>query len=724
MDYIKFNLTLFRCEDSSKLEISPTLETSKDDVVTVVSSEAHVIKNVLGDDLYSSLRTFFRFEGQNEAESDFEPEIEDIQQNHVELQKDPCSDIISSVELYLTWNTVIVIISVLIGLVFFVLLACQSRRIFKALISRYKHSSQVEYTDINQDSTVFVSNDHEGLQTCDLASSLAQQTDDIHKAAGVKLFYQPYIRPKTGLVETDLSKFLEETTAKLFSKLDRLLLKGGTADQTQSALATPRLARRTLVRRQRVGSSPMLSNTATLQENDSGTGQRSKTWQQFRMFESLMGWNLSRQFSFDETNSGRSSMKLMQFFQRISSLTEDHIRASSLVVNYVLYLVKCELENIGAIHSDVYRFVKFIPSGSTKYGTKVSRVNTCDFLMLLQSPLKLDGAIHEVNCDHQLVPPGMVVITLDKDATVKGSQRDMVIHCDINGDTLQCLSSKHLLKFSEEVIDICIQNLYTRWRSDMDKLPFTVKRSTTAQLQLSIDTRAIVGLGEAEVKVDLIPVVAMATEGPLQSPLLYGTPRMEDSEPKTPLGSNSGFVNPNCLWKVRYDDFDSAFAVAVDRRNAESYNQSCNKVCLMIVKAILTACDRKNLLDRGIFPSYHVETVMNFLLSESEPFQWAPDCLADRFSDTVHFLQQSYTNGRLPAFFMNNQHLNKKMPQVGGNKLLTRRRQHNLLAETSCEGREKCLVYMKERIREVGLTDCLNEEYSPDMWEYEFFLFN
>lgn len=73
---------------------------------------------------------------------------------------------------------------------------------------------------------------------------------------------------------------------------------------------------------------------------------------------------------------------------------------------------------------------------------------------------------------------------------------------------------------------------------------------------------------------------------------------------------------------------------------------------------------------------------------------------------------------------MNNPHLIKKMPCVAGNSLLTSKKQQNLLSDMTQEGLNKCLEYLKDRLREVGLADCVKEEYSPDMWEYEFFLFN
>jgi len=716
MEYLKLNITLLKCASNTTVfdEVSSEDITYNTDETT--EARDPLIKNVLGENLFSSLQSLFQLDQELES-------VEDLPQVRTRFEGTPekqeCDYIVSTHEFSFTLFTLLMVCLSLTT-------ACICILSVKFLWKQWKRGIVICQGSKPKQSIPRI----RPLVTLKPVTDGNTPTNPTVESSGknvvnVNLHYSVCKTCPGKRSDTDLLKFLEDTTSKLFSKLDRLLLKGATStDQTQSTFATPRLARRSLVRRQRVGSSPMLTSGASTDDQDHNTEEKSKTWSQFKQFAQSMGWNTLRKFEVDESSLNRSSQKLLQYYHRMTTLSMDNLQATALVVNYTLYLIKTELENMNGHNTNVCRFLNFIPIGSNKYGTKVSRVNACEFFMVLQLPFPVKGAIHELSDERNQIPAGMFAMYIDNQQTETGSEKKMLVSCDIGNEKLQCVSSVQFFKTAEDLIDSCLFNLHARLRSAMDKLPFTVKRAQTSLLQLILDSKAIVGLGEPEVKVSLIPVVAIVTEGMYQSPVLFATPRMDEGEPKWPAGTSSNVINPNTLWSLRYNDYEETFLNGLDRKFKESGIEPCHSVCLIILKALLTACDRRNLLDRGMLPSYHIETVMKFLLLESEPEQWTFDQLADRFSDIIHFLEEAYTNGRLPAFFMNNQHLNKKMGQVGTNPLLTRKRQQNLLAESSRERLEKCLSYMKERIREVGLVDCVREEYSPDMWEYEFFLFN
>ncbi|KAH3781817.1 uncharacterized protein LOC127841765 [Dreissena polymorpha] len=734
MEYMKLNISLFRCHDKkvggsmydfSHMDHAFNTETNDD------TAKDPLIKNVLGENLYSSFQTLFGYHEEN-TKSRMSATVRTREE-----AVNPCERIVSTFEVTFNpeyvwlWCLSLAVIGVLLLIIVFIIMPKIKRRLTelkgKSKENEMPNDVKEQMGVIETISTVNIVPVNSSISIVPLNSSVSveenstkSKLESSKSSKPIKVYYKPYTGKRPTLSETDIHTVLEETTGKLISKLDRLLLKGASSlDQTQSSIATPRLARHTLVRRQRVGSSPILLPGQS-DESVGNTVGKSKSWKEFNAFHNDMQINRTKDFNFPMDALDVSSQKLVQYFHRVCPIDENILEATSLISSYALFLLKSELENMTGQSSSMYRFLKFLPTGSNKYGTKVSRINSLDFLMVVQLPFKVEEMYFESKSSPQ-ISPGMIVLSCDKDSTRKASERSGLTQCEIDGNVVQCISAKRFLQGAEELVVSCLQNLYTRIRSDMDKLPITIKRSPTANLQVTIDSRAIVGLGEPEIKVNIVPVVSLVTGSLYQTPVLFATPRCEENELK-PSSENKALCH-DCFWKVLCEDFEWIFIDHINRLQSEHGNM-CHEMCLMILKALLTDCGRKNLLDRGMFQSRHISTVLYLLLLESEPEQWAFNKLADRFSDILHFLQEAYKTGLLPAFFFNNQHLANKMAAVAGNPVLMRKGQLNLLADVRRDSLEKCLVYMKDRIREAGLTDCVKEEYSPDMWEYEFFLFN
>jgi hypothetical protein len=63
------------------------------------------------------------------------------------------------------------------------------------------------------------------------------------------------------------------------------------------------------------------------------------------------------------------------------------------------------------------------------------------------------------------------------------------------------------------------------------------------------------------------------------------------------------------------------------------------------------------------------------------------------------------------------------MPALQLLPLLTCGRQENLFANLGTDAAETILAFIEARLQETGLKRCLKDEYSTEMWEYEFFIF-
>ena len=736
MDFLKFCLSLDVCHshinstNDIRAENADESENNGGSEIPT-STEASLLKDLLGDELYTSLIDYFQVPPED---VDYESFNDEIQVSDVVRETTETCNSLASVELFFSKGHIAVLCVTLALIVFVSVLWITSRKkwlptlnILKLKTSEKLEKSKSLSLPINsftQDAESVTAVSTIGAAVITDIPSIVQTENKNSNLKTVKLHYVPQCTTKSRYLENDISNFLEETTHRLFSKLDRLLLKNPAGvDQTQSAISSPRLARRPLPRRQRIGSSPSLQlPEASTSNGDTKNREKTVSWEQLKQFSSQLGLKPQKTLSVYQEGLDRSSLKLTHYFQRVCPVKRDVWKATHLVISYILYVMKSELENIrGKVSVAPYQFVKFDSSGAMKRGTNVTRLNAFDVLMHTRPTVNAREVLYDLDeCSRVNIPPGQVVLLTDKNATVDSKLKS---YMKMDGQKYECLSSKQFLKEAGDIIDECLNSLYSQTSTAMDRLPFQIRRAPVDSLQLVINTRALVGLGETELKINILPVLPLITEGIFQSPVLYASP-VPDSYDISTRSDRGSMCNPEVLWQLMYNEFESAFLDGIERFMSAGNVNSCHYMCLMILKAVLTGSSKNSLLDRGVLPECHINAVLSFLLLESVPEQWTYDKLSDRFSDVIHFIRESYANGRLPNLFLGNPHLTKKMPSVSGNALLGSKKQQNLLKDSSQEGLDKCLEYLKDRLREVGLTDCVKEEYSCDMWEYEFFLFS
>lgn len=718
-EYIQVNVSLYKCsvpEDSAISHQSTYHDQPLGDHSTwsqTSTPKPPLLKNVLGESLFSSLQGFFvQTENEIDTSDSVIPAHTDIQCHVVRSFEIPVLTF-SSFWIFVFLLSVVALLSAIV----------LTRRcvvvVWYALKAKFQKNPKKTENDKVQDNEVLISEDKERAEeTVPVKTEKERpESDKIH------LSYQCCVLKNSAIGSSNVITFLDQTTDKLFKKLDKLLLRGLADGQSlsQTCPATPRLARRNISRRQRIGSSPMINTMVESSAADSleskETEEQENAWGSFKKFSVSLQWQRPFTNVTESSTLSRTSQKLLQYYQRVCPVQNSMWKTACLVTDYVMYLISVELQNFDS--KSGYRFIQFLGTGSAKNCTKVSRANCFDVLMVVQPPV-LPEIVFESSKGS--IPPGMVVIGVN---TGKSSacDRKLLGNLEIDGSSKSCLSAKECTVAAESLIEDCLHSLYTKSRSSMDRLPFQIKGAPTANLMLNINTRALVGFSEPEIKVRIIPVLPLPINGWYQMPMLYATPPSADYEYKQ-RSEARGVLNPDLLWQLDCSDFNTVFSFGVDSLMKHARVNSCHDVCLMILKALLGGSIKNNLLDRGVFPSYHIATVLNFLLLESAPGQWTFDKLGDRFSDAVHFLKSAYSCNRLPHFFVNNPHLISKMPAVAENRVLTQQRQQNLLANTRSETLEKRLEYLGTCLRETGLTDCVKDEFSNDMWEFEFFLFN
>ena len=697
-----------------------------------VATSEPLLRSLLGDNLFAYLGDVFADQqAVDEAtQSNTQAEIEHCQLVHqFRYQKDLNNRFVFST----VYTTFVLIILVLVVII--LLKRIRRRRMIKS-IHNGRAEGNVCSNEVSSDVNMTAKESHSIYPAHSSSEIFAGPESDNAKdtahCSGIHLSYQLNIANFHSQIPTkslNTAEFLRNAVDKLFSELDTLLLKNVNDGSTsQIALSTPRLSRRN-DRRGRVGSSPSLPSPDQMSTDDSQTSdtkEQVQAWNELKAFARDINWQEPHTLNVDETKLDRSGLRLLHYFQRVCPINADQWNASALLTNFTLILLNKELEGLSSKIG--YRCITFKGTGSAKDGTKVCKSNQFDVYMEMQPPNDVVPTSVIEKSKTESIPPGRFLIACklrERSVHVSStmvSKAMKKIHVD-GIDPQLCLSSKEMARSAEELIDNCLQNLYSKYRSLADRLPFQIKRAVVPNLVLSLDTKNIVGIGIPEIKINLIPVALLPFEGWYQSVKLYATPLLEMHEYKHKSETNN-VICPDYFWHVASGDINDVFQLGVQNRMRYAGIHSCHLICLMILKSLLTGGVKSSLLDRGEFQTLHISTCLNFLLLESQPEQWRVDQIVHRFSDCVHFLRDSFTNGRLPNFFINNPYLIDKMPVIRTLPLLTRKRQENLLSDMRTGALEKCLRFLDESLRESGLADCVQHEYSHDMWEYEFFVFN
>lgn len=702
------------CTTTDKTTIPEPCMGDNDPSVT----KSTLVQNVLGETLFSFMADVFK--------TTEEPK-EIVEMNHCQLvhhfqyQKDLNDRLI----FYIVGLLVISVISMIL-----------LRRILKLI---FKRVSEKRTQIVDRHSVVTKEGPLTETGKASSNSILTEQIPLETKAiarepySGIPLSYQQLsssnLRSEIKVKTLETAEFLRNTTDRLYAELDKLLLKNVNERSTaQLALSTPRLARRA-DRRGRVGSSPSLSVAEQQSTNDEpnlDTKEKIEAWKELKIFSREMDWVEPLCVSVDEAKLDRSAQRLLHYFHRVCPINCDKWEASVLLTNFALLLLNKEMK--GMASKVGYKCVKLKPTGSNKIGHKVCKPNQYDVFMEIQPPEDLVPTSVIEQASTECIPPGRLLLGCKlKERSIHISSTSLSKvgkRIEVEGVSRQyCLSSKEMARSAEELTESCLQTLYTKHRSLVDRLPFQIKRAVVPNLVVSLDTKTLVGIGIPEIKINLIPVITMPFEGWYQPVSLYATPLMEVHEYKhRPETANT--ICPDFFWQVAFGDVNEMFHRSVNDRMKYAGIDSCHIMCLMILKALLTGGVKSSLLDRGEYQTLHISTVLNFLLLESQPEQWRFDQLVNRFSDCVHFLRDSFTNGRLPNFFINNPHIIEKMPFVRSLPLLMRKRQEDLLSDMRTEALEKCARFLEESLRDSGLAECVKVDYSHDMWEYEFFVFN
>ncbi|PVD19504.1 hypothetical protein C0Q70_19993 [Pomacea canaliculata] len=182
-------------------------------------------------------------------------------------------------------------------------------------------------------------------------------------------------------------------------------------------------------------------------------------------------------------------------------------------------------------------------------------------------------------------------------------------------------------------------------------------------------------------------------------------------------------ISADLQWQLSNTNVVSSFMSFADRKLKACSIEGCHVMCQQILRALFSHSGKDTLLRSGEVHPHVLDSVVCFLLLESHPGAWELSCLPDRLSDCILFLKAALRNEWMPDFVLHNLHLQKQMPALKLLPLLTSKRQENLLASLQSEDIESMLAFIDARLQETGLKQCMKDDYSEEMWEYEFFIF-
>lgn len=553
---------------------------------------------------------------------------------------------------------------------------------------------------------------------------------------GILLVFPSFIHPRKNgnnlyTADSDISWFLKNSVDYVFSELDKYLLdraslnsptSNGPSTSLADSMTSPRLSTRRMVPRSRQGrgSSPLLSPHDRVDEPS-----ERRAWQEFQQKVIPLGKFPYHSEAYRNTDKipDAKVRNLVQFYNAQCIVRFEQWNGACLITNYTLALLEKAMKTLN-IDASGFNFNRLEMTGSIMKGLKSSTAGQFDVLMVFHgSGFKISHAFDQIS--YNGIPPGKLVLMAEE---TRDQSNDCLKNFKIDNANCLCVSSEAVAGLAESMLDRGIQKIYTETRSLIDRLPFRIQRSATSSLTLSLDTRNVVGLNLPEIKIQIIPAIPLHAGGWYQLSTVYAVPPWHIQDVKRKSSARGESVNQACphdlQWGLSLGELERAFFNGVDMKMKMAGVTSCHIVCFAILKTLFTSVTRRSLLDRGEINSYILETVLSFLLLESSPFDWTLDKLADRFSDSIHFLRSAMEHGRLPNFFLHNPHLLKQMPALKTYPFLTKGRQENLFAESRQDSTEKTFKFMNHRLKEMKMEECVKGEYSDDMWEYEFFVFN
>ena len=521
----------------------------------------------------------------------------------------------------------------------------------------------------------------------------------------------------------ELHSFLKRTVDCLFQELDKLLIaknKNPNDEPLHSTVTSSvRLPRRAMPRapgRQR--SSPSLNSQDPA--DDSSEILALREFQQKIIYNNVCTHTLLSE-SLAQSLHG-SNRKLLEFCNEVCVVNFEQLLVSNFIVNYTMLLLDKVLKTMSSYHG--LRYVSSSLAGSMRKGMKVGFANQSDYSMVFQcTDVELSAAVDHRG--HRDIPPGkLVLIALDREAHNVPSKLLKTY------EEQTCISPQEFLNAASELIEIAIQKLYKEGRPMVDRLPYRIQRASSPGLQLSLDTRNVVGFHSSDIRVQLIPSLLLSTNKWIDPINLYAVPTWSPVDVKRKVAARDRYATQppqvtshDLYWSLSSGDLENFFFNKFDQKCQYSGVLGCHKAVIQILKFLLAPQSRKALLSRGEVPSYLIETAVSYMLVDSKPEQWTMDRLSDRMSDAIHFLRRAIQNGRLPNFYINNPHLAEESEFLRQIKLLFPGRQENLLSDMSPDTVSKTLQFIDSRLTDYNLRDCIKPQYSEDMWEYEYFVY-
>ncbi|KAK3732106.1 hypothetical protein RRG08_026491 [Elysia crispata] len=387
-----------------------------------------------------------------------------------------------------------------------------------------------------------------------------------------------------------------------------------------------------------------------------------------------------------------------------------------------------------SVVDDCDAFIKLnTTTRSAADGTLIGSADRFDVLLVLDISSHSELMVLHSNFSDE-IPPGHIVLgAKGQNAHKEGLEFSRKTY--IKGLFGYYLQAQNVLEKVETLLKKAVLRLNREHKSKVDSLPFSFQMSQSKRHVLTIDTCLLhsFGLGVGEINVRITPAIELSVAEYCLLPPLFAIPVIKNSASSSPAQSLTGNGAMSRLfhakgiadlhWLIHTENLHSAIFGDFEKRLKSYAVRSHHKECLMVLKALFSSSHHNKLLNKGEVDSYILKTVVSFLLQESCPSAWTLENLANRVSDAIHFLRSAYENAWLPELSVHNPHLLEKMPSLKVMCHILHGRQRNLLAHVTNAGSLKVLDYVSQRLNETRLVHALNEHFSSEMWEYEFFMF-
>ncbi|XP_005092059.1 uncharacterized protein LOC101848176 [Aplysia californica] len=720
-----------------------------DESLTVDKPQDH--DENIGSGFFQNLHRYFAFTSDSSQHASFEAEMENIDPEPADF----CDNLIS-----IDGSYQILLFHILTSVLVFLLIFCCFTFLCIKVISKRKDvelslktdDGDLDLEEVNEaplqmetegpEESDIATNDKDEQEKKDTSPLTVPVMGDKNRKNAKALKSTPVVGE---LFEATIGKFLKELDRGL--EMDDCGSPGGpsmslpssASSSTVNSLTSPRLPRRGLHRSRHSNQTFTYGDAEQRQAKEFTM----KYWIMYEKFAHRMNWTFPES-SLDDVNIRAASgdddklLNILQFLYQNSPTSPKQFNVASLIVNYSLFILEQEMMSMSEESSDLVKFVRFESLGSAADGTHVGMIDGYDVMTVLNiSHCSELSILHNNLCSD--IPSGHVVIGAKP---VNGSQVLQDNKCFrkafVSGFYGFYLPPQQVEDMVEAMLKKAVVKLNREHKSKTDRLPFKVQVSQNKKLTLCFDTRLLqgLGLGVTELNVKCTPSICLSDPSFCLLPPIYAVPSWRADHKKT-NGSTSSIsgtlgrifhnqspdVSTDLLWSLNVTPVESSILQHIENKFSISGVESQHKLCIRVLKALFSEGSKTMLLNKGEISPYIIKSVICFLLLESPAWAWSLENLPDRVSDSVHFLKSSFENVWLPNFIVHNPHLLGQVPSLAVMSALLSGRQQNLLADVSQDAALKVLDYIDARLQKSGLLHCIKAEFSPQMWEYEFFMF-